>query len=65
MPRDKTAKCAVKGCTNHESNHMFIGGICYPCHLMVTKGEITSSGAWFVARIAYLEKLLKENGVAF
>ena len=33
-------KCIVKGCNNHSHQGGFIDKMCFPCHKMITTGEI-------------------------
>lgn len=33
-------RCIVKGCENHTDEGPFIGGMCMPCHTMITTGKV-------------------------
>lgn len=53
-------KCLVKGCANHQSQGMFVGELCKPCHSMITTGHI-GCGKTFIHQLAGSYRQLLEG----
>ena len=50
--------CLVKGCENHSSQGKFIGGLCLPCHTMLTTGKLRSGATFIHDMQARLHKII-------
>lgn len=44
----KDRKCLVRGCENYSDAGTFVGDLCFPCHEMITTGQIHPTNITFI-----------------
>lgn len=58
---DRGTKCIVYGCDNHTNEGTFVGDMCYPCHYIITTGDLSQSSENFIYKLYMKKKTLEAD----